>query len=193
MMRETMFDLIGNIDDRYVREAREYRREQKHTVLKSFSAAACFVLILTAAFLVIPRFFDDREPIPPQTTEALFECAYQYHVSEGRFSAYVGGKVIPEDQIGDKIEDVSVTAGWVDTNRTWSGLETLRGEVYEIIGISSETAAALKFIDQGEAVTTTHYYVILNPAADLSSVEEYRIAPILPNSGGNEMGEIIPE
>ena len=105
----------------------------------------------------------------------------------------VGGKVISEDRIGDKIEDVSVTAGWVDTNRTWSGLETLRGEVYEIIGISSETAAALKFIDQGEAVTTTHYYVILNPAADLSSVEEYRIAPILPNSGGNEMGEIIPE
>ena len=193
MMRETMFDLIGNIDDRYIREAREYRREQKHTVFKSFSAAACFVLILTAAFLVIPRVFDDREPIPPQTTEALFECAYQYYVSEGRFSAYVGGKVISEDRIGDKIEDVSVTAGWVDTNRTWSGLETLRGEVYEIIGISSETAAALKFIDQGEAVTTTHYYVILNPAADLSSVEEYRIAPILPNSGGNEMGEIIPE
>ena len=75
----------------------------------------------------------------------------------------------------------------------WGRSETLRGEVYEIIGISSETAAALKFIDQGEAVTTTHYYVILNPAADLSSVEEYTIAPILPNSGGNEMGEIIPE
>ncbi len=193
MMRETMFDLIGKIDDGYVREAREYRREQKHTVLKSFSAAACFVLILMTALLVIPRVFDDREPTPSHMTEALFECAYQYHVSEGRFSAYVGGKVISEDRIGDKIEDVLVTAGWVDTNRTWSGLETLRGEVYEIIGISSETAAALKFIDQGEAVTTTHYYVILNPMADLTCVEEYRIAPILPDSVGNEMGEILPE
>ena len=192
MMRETMFDWIGNIDDRYVREAREYRREQKHTVLKSFSAAACFVLILTAAFLVIPRFFDDREPIPPQTTEALFECAYQYHVSEGRFSAYVGGKVISEDRIGDKLEDVSVTTGWVDTNRIWSGLETLRGEVYEIIGISSETAAALKFIDQGKAVTTTHYYVILNPTADLSAVEDYRIVPFIPHPDRGEEG-VIPE
>ena len=45
----------------------------------------------------------------------------------------------------------------------------------------------MKFVDQGEAVTTTHYYVIMNPNADLSAVEDYIIAPIVPNNPGDEM------
>ena len=49
-----------------------------------------------------------------------------------------------------------------------------------------DIAVALKFLDKGEAVTTTHYYVILNPNADWSVVEEYVIAPIVPNNPGDE-------
>ncbi len=33
-----------------------------------------------------------------------------------------------------------------------------------------------------EAVTTTYYYVIMNPDADLTSVEEYVIPSLTPNS-----------
>lgn len=104
---------------------------------------------------------------------------YFYKVSEGEFSTYDGGRVISEDKVGEKIADVSVTAGW----ETWGGAnllesvikETLRAEVYSIDGIPNDTAVALKFIDKGEAVTTTHYYVIMNPDADLTAVEEYVI------------------
>ena len=60
--------------------------------------------------------------------------------------------------------------------------------MYEITGIDSGIAVALKFIDQGEAVTTTHYYVIMNPNADLTAVEDYIIAPIGSN---NPNGEIL--
>jgi len=45
----------------------------------------------------------------------------------------------------------------------------------------------LKFIDQGEAVTTTHYYVIMNPRADLAPVAEYIITPITSNNPGEEI------
>ena len=62
-----------------------------------------------------------------------------------------------------------------------------------INGVSSDVAVALKFLDKGEAVTTTHYYVILNPNADLSIVEEYIITPIVPNNPGDEMAGEIPE
>jgi hypothetical protein len=92
----------------------------------------------------------------------------------------MGGKVIDESKIGVKIEDVTLTAGWKNSEGEWIRVEHLRGELYLIEGISPETAVALKFLDKGEAVTTTHYYTILNPDADLSSMQEYYITPLLP-------------
>ena len=104
---------------------------------------------------------------------------YFYEVDEGPFSTYDRGKVISDNKVGEKISDVTVTAGW----EKWVGreltetisTENLRAEVYTIDGISNDIAVALKFIDKGEAVTTTHYYVIMNPEADLTAVEDYKI------------------
>ena len=74
--------------------------------------------------------------------------------------------MISANQIGSKIEDVLVTAGWKNAAGEWLSNEILNAEVYAIEGVESEVAAALKFIDQGEAVTTTHYYVIMHPNAE---------------------------
>ena len=113
--------------------------------------------------------------------------SYVYGIEKGKFSSYTSGKVISEDKIGEKIEDVSVAAGWRNnTEMTWISQETLRAEVYSIDGISADVAVALKFIDKGDALTTTHYYVITNPNADLTSVEEYVIYPGFPNNAGDE-------
>lgn len=193
MTQEKLFSLIGDIDERYIREAREERTSKNRTLLKRCSAAACFALILMTASVLIPRVLDEHEPISTYSTEALFEQRYCYSIDAGMFSSYVGGKVIDEQLIGDKIEDVTVTAGWMDSNQTWSKLETLRGEIYAIVGIPTETAAALRFIDQGEAITTMHYYVILNPDADLTPVEEYRIQPMIQNHPDDEAGGAVPE
>ena len=113
-----------------------------------------------------------------------YKKSYFYKVDDDNFSSYIGGKVINKDKLGEKISDVTVTAGW----ETWVGekltetvsTENLRAEVYLINGVSNDVAVALKFIDKGEAVTTTHYYVILNPDADLSSVNEYIIPYSVP-------------
>ncbi len=107
--------------------------------------------------------------------EILVE-SYVYQIKEGKFSIYIGGKVIAEDKIGDKISDVTLSAGWKKSiDDKWLTQETLRGEVFAIKGVTDDTAVALKFIDKGDAVTTTHYYVITNPKADLSAVEDYTI------------------
>ena len=193
MTQEKLFSLIGDMDARYISEAREERKSKNRTLLKWCSAAACFALILMTASILIPRGLDELKPISTYGTEALFEKRYCYSIDAGPFSSYVGGKVIEEQNIGDKIEDVTVTAGWVDSNQIWSDPETLRGEVYAIVGIPTETAAALRFLDRGDAITTTHYYVILNPDADLTAVEAYRIQPIVPNHPGDEMAGEIPE
>lgn len=124
--------------------------------------------------------------------EAALSEAYFYNVSDGIFSNYIiCGKVISEDKIDSKIDDVSVSAGWKNNANEWLTTETLRAEVYLISDISKDVAVALKFIDKGDALTTTHYYVIMNPEADLTSVKEYLIAPIKPNNIGDEaVGEV---
>ena len=125
--------------------------------------------------------------------EAALSEAYFYNVSEGVFSTYIlCGKVISEDKIGSKIDDVSVSAGWKNNANEWLTTETLRAEVYLINDISKDVAVALKFIDKGDALTTTHYYVIMNPEADLTPVKDYLIRPLEPNNAGDEVaGEVV--
>ena len=125
--------------------------------------------------------------------EAVLSEAYFYNVSEGVFSTYIlCGKVISEDKIGSKIDDVSVSAGWKNNANEWLTTETLRAEVYLINDISKDVAVALKFIDKGDALTTTHYYVIMNPDADLTPVKDYLIRPLEPNNAGDEVaGEVV--
>jgi len=130
-----------------------------------------------------------NDPFPPTDTEigeAVYEKGYFYNVDDGIFSTYIGGKVIAEDKIGNMLSNVSVTAGWKNNTGEWISTEKLQGEVYSINGISNDVAVALKFIDKGEAVTTTHYYVIMNPNADLTPVKDY-IIPIPPNNPEDEM------
>ena len=130
---------------------------------------------------------------PVTNNEAVLSEAYFYNVSDGVFSTYIlCGKVISEDKIDSKIDDVTVSAGWKNNANEWLTTETLRAEVYSINDISKDVAVALKFIDKGDALTTTNYYVIMNPEADLTSVKEYLIRPPEPNNAGDEMaGESV--
>ena len=136
---------------------------------------------------------NDSTTKPVLGHEAVLSEAYFYNVSEGVFSTYIlCGKVISEDKIDSKIDDVSVSAGWKNNANEWLTTETLRAEVYLINDISKDVAVALKFIDKGDALTTTHYYVIMNPDADLTPVKDYLIRPLEPNNAGDEVaGEVV--
>ena len=135
---------------------------------------------------------NDSTTQPAIGNESAFSETYVYNVSDGKFSTYVSGKVISEDKIDYKIADVSVAAGWKNSFDEQLTTETLRAEVYLIKGISKDVAVALKFIDKGDALTTTHYYVIMNPDADLTPVKDYLIRPLEPNNAGDEVaGEVV--
>ena len=188
MKTPRIVNAVGHIDDDLVSGATRAKAVKKNAWLKWGSIAACFAIMLMAAVVAVPMMFGGDDPVPPIDDEYQYESGYFYQINEGAYSAYVGGKVIAEDKIGNKIADVNLTAGWKDDKGEWkSETEALRGEVYTINSVSNDVAVALKFIDKGEAVTTTHYYVIMNPNADLSAVEDYIIAPIVPNNPGDEM------
>ncbi len=178
---------VNNIDDNLISGANRAKVVKKNAWLKWGSIAACFAVMLMAAVIAVPMMFSGDDPVPPIDSEYQYESGYFYQINEGTYSTYVGGKVIAEDKLGNKIADVNLTAGWKDDKGEWkSETEALRGEVYAINGVSNDVAVALKFTDKGEAVTTTHYYVIMNPNADLTPVKDYIITPITPNNPGDE-------
>ena len=119
------------------------------------------------------------------TLAAAIGEQYVYSVDDAPFSDYVGGKVIDGGKVGEKLREVTVTAGWRRGDEQLTS-ETLKAEVYALQTVPEDVAAALKFIDKGEALTTTHYYVILNPEADLTAVQDYVIPPYTPNTPGEE-------
>lgn len=193
MKTPRIVNAIGHINDDLVSGANRAKAVKKKSWLKWGSFAACFTIMLMAVATIAPMMFNDAPDLPIDQ-EGIYEKGYFYGIDAGDFSTYVGGKVIAEDKIGNKISDASVTAGWRNAVGEWtSETEKLRGEVYTINGISKEVAVALKFIDEGEAVTTTHYYVIMNPDADLFAVEDYVIKPDAQNNFGDEMVEEIVE
>ena len=182
---------VGLIDeDLVIGATNSTKTVNKNNWLKWSSIAACFAILLAAAAITLPMMLKGNDPFPPANTEigeAVYEKGYFYNVDDGIFSTYIGGKVIAEDKIGNILSNVSVTAGWKNNTGEWISTEKLQGEVYSINGISNDVAVALKFIDKGEAVTTTHYYVIMNPNADLTPVKDYIIIPISPNNPEDEM------
>ena len=206
MKTPRIVNAIEHIDDDLVVAAAESKKKTKHNLwIKWGSIAACFVLVFVAVIGIVPNMLSVDEPIPPITPiipnnpenegtsgesaggENVLEKYYSYEIDEGKFSAYIGGKVIAEEKVGNKISNVSVTAGWKNSAEEWISTENLKAEVYAIDGISEDIAVALKFIDKGEAITTTHYYVIMNPDADMTVVKDYVIAPIPPNNVGDEV------
>lgn len=204
-------DALNQVADDIVSGAARAKKAKKNNWLKWGSIAACFVVMLATTLTVMPMLLEDDSPVVPPNNGSLgnegdsavaspnngtgnngegefqLESYYDFEINSNTFTAYIGGKVIDAEKVGTKFESVTVTGGWKNNKDEWISTETLNAEVHEITGIDGDVAVALRFIDQGEGVTTTHYYVMMNPNADLSDVEEYVRDPIVPNNPGDEM------
>ena len=119
------------------------------------------------------------------TEETALHSEYKYHIDSGKYKNYVAGKVIDKDKVGKKAGSVTVTAGWEGPGAVAEGntaKETLSADVYYIKGVPDDVAVCLKFKDKGDSLTTTHYYVVINPEADSSAVSDYVIGGSAPST-----------
>ena len=121
--------------------------------------------------------------------ENSFEKGYTYSVDTGKYASYIKGKVIKDEKVGEKLDTVTVTAGWADKDGNLLTEEHADAEIYEITGVSADTAVAIKFLNKLEAQLTTCYYVIMNPNADLTPVQPYVIT--YDNPAQNDVEEIF--
>lgn len=203
MKTPRIVNAVGQIDEDLLAGAEKSAKIVRMNPVKWGAVAACLAVVVMAAAAVLPMLLREDAPVAPvasEGTEPASESAsgkddemvyevYSYSVDEGEYAAYTAGKVIAAEKVGKKLSDVRVTGGWIDAAGEWISTEKLGAEVYGIEGISPAVAVALRFTDKGEAVTTTHYYVLLNPAADLAPLAEYVIAPIRPAAPGEFVEE----
>ncbi len=198
MKEDLMRQAIGDIDDKLIEGAEKQNSAKRPRLswVKWGSIAAAFVLIVAIGIMALPGMLKiDTPVVTPDTPstggneggeivnpngvsgEMAPFTKYKYAIDEGGYTTYIQGKVIADKFVGDKLEDVTVTAGWMYTNggEFWRADEHARAEIYEIEGVSTDVAVAIKFLDELEAQTTTMYYVIMNPTADLTPVQSYVI------------------
>lgn len=208
MKEDIMRQAIGDIDDKLI-EGSEKQQSVKRTRLswaKWGSIAAAFVLVIAMGIMILPGMLKGNDPVATPNTpstggneginaggyvEGVFEKGYTYSVDEGKYASYVKGKVIADKYVGGKLEDVTVTAGWTDADGKILSEEHARAEIYEIKGVSADTAVAIKFVDELEGENTTMYFVIMNPEADLTPVQPYIITytPFEQNDGDGNVQE----
>ncbi len=163
MKSRRIVNAMNHIDDDLISEAVNETTRKKSTLIKWSAVAACFVVIIVSISIVGPMLFDKDDPIVDiggTGEEGVLVKYYDYKINDGEFADYIGGEVISEGMIGNKIDTVTVTAGWKNDVGKWLSTETLSADVYEIEGVPKEIKVALKFKDKGEALTTTHYYQI---------------------------------
>ena len=212
MKEDMMRQAIGGIDDKLIEgsEKQQTTRRTRVSWVKWVSIAAALVLVVAMGVMILPGMLKGNEPVvtpdAPSVSgngegvsdsnytgdETVLYEKYEYSVDTGKYSSYVQGKVIPDNKVGDKLEDVTVTAGWVrPEGLPQAEKEHARAEIYEIKGVSTNVAVAIRFTDELEAELTTCYYVIMNPSADLTPVQPYVITytPFEQNDGDGSVQE----
>ena len=102
---------VSSIDDDLIAGACQARTIKRKSWHKGGFLAACFAVLLVSVVAAVSLLFSDSlVSFLPGGNEETYEKGYFYSIDQGPFSSYVGGKVIAEDKIGNKISDVLVTA-----------------------------------------------------------------------------------
>lgn len=198
-MNEIGPDLIEGAME-YEKEAAAPQKGRQLRLMKRWiPAAACLllaVLLIGGGIL----FFRERKPQPgtvdyraawaaAQTglvQESLW-LSYHTEIPDGPFAGYQSSRICDAALVGEKLGDAVVSGAWYRFTyefRAESGKtelskepegspETLRAEVFAILGVAPETAVCLKYLDKSEAVSGDHYIAFLNPAAEYAALSAF--------------------
>ena len=196
MKSDKLIKAIGGIDDDMIENADKKTAGSSRGPRWLIIAAAAAVLaaIAIVAVALLPAMLKDvgavTSVLPGDdvgiTRAEFYMETYIWRVSEGKYSSYESGMVIEAEKVGKLLEKVRVRAGWVSSLGGGSDLLAESGDagIYLIEGVSPDVGVAVKFFDKFEALTTEHYYALLNPDADPGPLEPYKKYGLFDNPAG---------
>ena len=183
MKREKISAALGQINPDYIREAEQYRARK--ATWKNWSAvAASFAILLLTGVLLIHSLINGAGTDPywtPNNTEEGILAERKLSVfTDPQYAAYTALRVIDEADVGEKIADTEIRSFWRNyLFQKDTDIEILRAEIYAIKGIAPEIAVCIRYLDQGDALTTSHYYTYINTEYQPESpMELYRVLSV---------------
>lgn len=188
MKREKISTALSEINDIYLEKAENYHAApKKHLSWRWTALAASLALVITCTALLSPQFGNDIwETKSPENSiswdeqnktyanQAVWsERAFTLSMTE-KYKSYVSKRVIDEEYVGDKIDEIEIKAFWFHAlDQTETDITYIKGDVYEIKGVSPDAAVCVRYTEKTDFLTTTHYYTFLNTEWKPESIQEF--------------------
>lgn len=184
---------------------KEGLKPAKKSALYYTLLAACLTLGMVGAALLgsslyrkygRPAVGPGTDPRAETVQEATrFERRYMTTMLSPEFADYHAVRVCDEAFVGEKLAEILVEGGWKNSDYEYiEEAETLRAVAYSLKDVPTETAVCVKFIDLGEALTTTHYYVyVRNDVSEdtMNALREKFGWNVKPDAGSAENGTVM--
>ena len=201
MKTNDFFEAMGNIDASLIERADKVTVKRR-PILKIAAIAAAFALLVTGLAVVLPMLTRDDpggnivgdaivwdnvfDLFNPNTGSGVNEGGMAAVLVESSFSEietkkyakYDLGNAFPLDKsgefIGEKLDELKVRTGWyVYYNDTETDVVTVKAEVYELRGVSTDAAVAVKYLEKGTSTTTEHFYAALNTEYEFTTLAAF--------------------
>ena len=183
MISYELLDAIGGIDPKHVQAAEAMRPHSRKGLLTAIAAAAVLLLV---SFAIWKGLFVTPEK-PPETyadtsldlteatvAEKVISSQYRTQILDDAYADYHSVRVCDPAYVDleHELAEILVEGGWKDGNGVAIDTpETLRAIVYPLREIPEDQAICLFFLDKGDALTTTHYYVYLKEGLGAEETE----------------------
>lgn len=164
MTGEKLYELIGEVNEGYIKAAREPAKKRSWAKWGAMAACLCIAILGAIAYKAehpypvreiaanaeVPdgEISGELAVLPDWEDMKLYE---QYsEVSLGEITYSVRSAEIPEEQVGDRLGDFTAK-GWCEEEE-----REIKAELFEISGISGKCAVAVRYEGTGE------YYAAVN-------------------------------
>ena len=199
MKTNVFFEIMGDIDPALIDRA-DKTATKRHAFVRLAAVAAAFALLVTGLAVVLPMLTRD-EPGGNIVGDALvwsnvfglfdpnmgsgvkeeaiaFERSSFSEIETKKYAKYDLGYAFPLDKndefFGGKLDEIKIRTGWyVYYNDTETDVVTVKAEVYEIKGVSTDAAVAVKYLEKGTSTTTEHYYAALNTEYEFTTLADF--------------------
>lgn len=202
MKTNEFIELMGNIDRSLIERAdRKVTVKSHRPIMKIAAIAASFAVLIAGLAATLPMLIgDDTPPITQdaivwenvfdnivlgkggglkilEESGALVESAFSEIESE-KYEKYKLGNCFPLESghefIGKKLDEITVRTGWyLHFEEKETDVVTVKAEVYEIKGVSTDAAIAIKYLENGASNSTEHYYAAVNTEYGFTTLSDF--------------------
>lgn len=202
MKTNVFFEIMGDIDPALIDRA-DKTATKRPAFVRLAAVAAALALLVVGIFFIIPAMqdsnggestgenivgdalvwsnvfglFDPNMGSGVKEEAIAFERSSFSEIETKKYANYDLGYAFPLDKndefFGGKLDEIKVRTGWRWYDDTETDVVTVKAEVYELRGVSTDAAVAVKYLEKGTSTTTEHFYAALNTEYEFTTLAAF--------------------